>query len=607
MSSELRHCQNCKQDFVIETEDFVFYDKMQVPAPTWCVDCRLQRRLSFRNERNLYKRKCDAYGHEEQIISIYSSDKKYIVYDQNYWRSDNWDPMDYGTDIDESVPFMKQVAELMKKVPMQALLNFNAVRSDYCNYTTDNKDCYLVFGGDFNEDCIYGGFPMRCKQSADLYWVLNSELCYDVTDADKCFNVKYSSRIGFCSDSMFLYNCVNLSNCFGCVNLRNKSYCIFNQQYSKEDFKKKLEELRLNSYKEIQRLKEKFEQFKLTQPCRFAHNIQVTNSTGDNLYQVNDVKHSFDIVGPAEHLKDVFLGGWVLTDTRGCDHLGHSVELAHDSYALFSGCSNIVCSFLVSSSNNVCYSYNCHGGGNLFGCVGLRNKSYCILNKQYAKEEYEALIPSIRKQMTENPYIDSQKREYVYGDFFASELSLFGYNETVVQEYFPLNEQKAKSLGYVWHVMKKKDYQPTMTCDALSDTIREVKDDILKEIIGCEDGGNCDENCTTAFRMTEQELELYRRLDVPMPRFCPNCRHAKRLRNRYPMQLWKRKCDCQGQRAKDKTSEQLLGGSTAKYEYVNEMGHFHGDEPCPNEFETTYSPDRKEIVYCESCYQQEVN
>jgi hypothetical protein len=29
-------------------------------------------------------------------------------------------------------------------------------------------------------------------------------------------------------------------------------------------------------------------------------------------------------------------------------------------------------------------------------------------------------------------------------------------------------------------------------------------------------------------------------------------------------------------------------------------------EGCQNEFETSYAPERPEIVYCEKCYQQEV-
>src|SRR3989344_9286734 len=59
MNSEIRTCQNCKADFAIESEDFDFYKKIKVPPPTWCPECRMVRRLTFRNDRSLYRRKCD--------------------------------------------------------------------------------------------------------------------------------------------------------------------------------------------------------------------------------------------------------------------------------------------------------------------------------------------------------------------------------------------------------------------------------------------------------------------------------------------------------------------------------------------------------------------
>jgi hypothetical protein len=40
--------------------------------------------------------------------------------------------------------------------------------------------------------------------------------------------------------------------------------------------------------------------------------------------------------------------------------------------------------------------------------------------------------------------------------------------------------------------------------------------------------------------------------------------------------------------------------------HQNTAEHFHGDQPCPNEFETPFSAERKEIVYCEQCYNAEV-
>ena len=102
MKSETRECQNCKQDFIIEPEDLNFYEKIKVPPPTFCPECRNQRRMSWRNERTLYKRKCDAPGHDEMLISFLPPEEQLTVYDANVWWSDAWDPLSYGKEYDFS-------------------------------------------------------------------------------------------------------------------------------------------------------------------------------------------------------------------------------------------------------------------------------------------------------------------------------------------------------------------------------------------------------------------------------------------------------------------------------------------------------------------------
>ncbi len=117
--------------------------KYLIPPPKLCPDCRKQRRLAFRNERKLYKRKCDATGKE--IISIYSPDKPYTIYHQDYWWSDKWDPMKYGREFDFSRSAFEQFGELMSEVPRPSLLNASCENSEYTNYSSYLKDSYLVF------------------------------------------------------------------------------------------------------------------------------------------------------------------------------------------------------------------------------------------------------------------------------------------------------------------------------------------------------------------------------------------------------------------------------------------------------------------------------
>src|SRR3989338_2420901 len=95
---ENRICQNCKVDFVIEAEDFGFYEKIKVPQPTFCPDCRHQRRLAIRNERVFYYRNCNSCSHK--VISYYHPDKKQVVCCPSCWWSDKLAPFVYGRDFD---------------------------------------------------------------------------------------------------------------------------------------------------------------------------------------------------------------------------------------------------------------------------------------------------------------------------------------------------------------------------------------------------------------------------------------------------------------------------------------------------------------------------
>gem|GEM_PF-3482108 len=45
------------------------------------------------------------------------------------------------------------------------------------------------------------------------------------------------------------------------------------------------------------------------------------------------------------------------------------------------------------------YDFYTRGGNNLLGCFGVNNKSYCILNKEYAKDEREKLATTIIQEL----------------------------------------------------------------------------------------------------------------------------------------------------------------------------------------------------------------
>src|SRR3989338_841199 len=132
MTKETKQCQNCQKDFSIEPDDFGFYEKIKIPPPTWCPECRSQRRLAMRNERVFYHRKCDSCN--KKIISYYSPEKKQVVWCPECWWSDKFDPFRYGRDFDFTRPFFEQFREMYTEVPTLSLDVVNCKDSESVSY-----------------------------------------------------------------------------------------------------------------------------------------------------------------------------------------------------------------------------------------------------------------------------------------------------------------------------------------------------------------------------------------------------------------------------------------------------------------------------------------
>lgn len=564
MNSETRICQNCKHDFIIEPDDFLFYEKIKVPPPTFCPECRMQRRFNIRNERNLYHNKCGLC--KKSIISMYSQDKPFPVYCHECWYSDKWSPFDYASDYDFSKSLLDQFHSLLNKVPRLALNSINIKNSDYCNYVSDAKDSYLCFGSIFIENCLYGS-PYESKYCVDTYLTRESEYCYWCIDCEK---MSHSAFCQDCSNSFnltYCFDCKNCQDCIGCVGLRGQKYNIFNEQYSKEEYHLKKDQL-LSTRIGLIETEKGFKALKLKYPHRFNMVLYSSDVNGDHIIQSKNVGLCFDV----KKCKDIkyckqLIDAKDVYDTNYCEY----PEFCYD-YIGFWKVQDTKFSNTCGESSNLNYADFCSSSNNLFACIGIRSKGYCILNRQYTKEQYEELVPKIIKQMNDMPYIDSKGRIYKYGEFFPSELSPFCYNETIAQEYFPLTKQQAQDQGYKWKDKEERNYNIDIKTQDIPDNIKDVNDDITNKIIECAHK-NCNHQCTEAFKIIPEELSFYKRMNLPLPLLCPNCRHYERLSQRNPLKLWYRKCMKEG---------------------------------CNNEFETSYSPNRPEIIYCEKCYQQEV-
>lgn len=444
-----KQCQNCQTSFSIDASDFAFYKKMKVPPPTWCPECRMIRRMVFRNERNLYRRKDDALGKE--VFSGIPPEAPMKMYEKEYWWSDAWDPMDYGQDYDFSQPFLVQFREFMYGVPWPSRNVLNLINSDYANNAANLKNCYLCFNTDTAEDSAYIVDTVSQNNCFDITSTTKAERCYDGMAVRECYQTFYSYVCIQCRDIWLSRDCTNCSFCFGCANLRNKQYYIFNRPYTKEAYFEALEHLiQDGSYRALEAAKQKAYQIWHSNPHKYMLSWHSMNATGDWNAYCKNIRSCFNVVEVEDsaYCQDVVKG---VRDSYDFTVWGDQAEQVYEAVSVGVGCRAVK-----FSSNcwlavyDIEYCINCHSSSNLFGCVGLRNKSYCIFNTQYSKDDYFLLREKIILQMNEMPYTDAQGKVFRYGEFFPPEFSPFAYNETMAQDFFPLNKETAGAKGYLW-------------------------------------------------------------------------------------------------------------------------------------------------------------
>ncbi len=563
MNPETRQCQNCHNSFNIEPDDFAFYEKIKVPPPTWCFECRQQRRYAWRNERTLYRRNCDLCG--KSMVTIYSADKPFKVYCLPCWWSDNWDPSQDGRDFDFTRPFFEQFAELQRDVPRMVLLNKNSFNSEYTNHSGDNKNVYMSFTCFADENVMYSTWVHRSRDCMDCSFVYaKGERLYEVVDSWTSYRCQYGLFLKDCSSCYYCYDCHGCNDCFMSSNLRNKSYVFQNKQYTREEYLEKLEVLELASFATREKLNDEFKDLiEKDSIHRYVISERNVNSIGSLLYDCKNITQSFEING-GENSKYIY-GGLEIKDSMDLYHVGYNTELCYECQ----GCTRVSnCQFchLCYDNMSVSYSDTCQNSQNLFGCVSIKKGEYMIFNKKYSKDEYQAMKEKI---------IEHMKETKEYGEFFPPRMAPVYYNETQGNLYDPLSKEEVLEKGWHWEenlpgTFGKETIQPMN----IPDRIEDVVDGYVNEIFACT-------ACTKNYNVTHDELSFYRKENIPFPRKCPNCRYKRRFDLRPLRKLWHRSCMC------------------------GKPNHDHSGT-CPNEFETSYAPDRPEIIYCESCYQKEV-
>lgn len=512
--------QTCKitgQPFTITDEELKFYERISptfagqrfvIPPPTLSPTERLRRRTMHRNEAHFYQNV--SVFSQKPLISIYQPANKVKVVTQAEWNSDSWDALEYGQSFDINKTFFDQFHTLQKQLPFANVVSLQNENSDYSTGTGYCKNCYLINSSEYCEDCYYGKLFQNCKNCVDCAYVYGSELLYECFNVTKGYNCKWVYNSQDVVDSWFCDNVRGCQNCFLSTNLFGKHYYFLNKPLSEADYKQKVAEY-TSSPAKLAEAKQQFDELRQKRIYKYANILNCENCTGDFLANSKNCVDCYDVTD-SEDCRYVQVG--VQTkDLLDCSNMYIKPELSYEVLGTI-GTYNVHFSLYVFNSSNIWYSQQCFSCKDCFGCVGLRNKQYCIFNKQYSKDDYEQEVAKI---------ITVMQQAGEWGEFFPATMSPFGYNETLANEYLPLTQEQALARGYQW----REEALPKSTQNTAG-------------VLQCSVTGK-------PYRLMPQEIKFYQQLGLPTPTKCPDQRYQERMSLRNPRTLYQRNCAQCGQ------------------------------------------------------------
>lgn len=287
--------------------------------------------------------------------------------------------------------FFGELEKLRSRVPHPCILSVNSENCGYCPYHANGKNCYLIVGHNKSEDCLYGVWVGYSRDCVDNSFLDNSELCYECVDCRDCYDCDFSQECSSCCDCEWCHECKGCSNCFGCVNLRNKSYCIFNVQYSKEQYREKV--ARLKKMCNAAGQPDEFVRLKKESPRQALQGFNNENVFGEHIYNSRNALYCFDVRNQEDTA--YIYNSPNLKNAMDCCYNAQGSELnymVHSGVTLYNSNFCNVCWYC----QNLEYCEFVFNSHDCFGCVSRNHAQYEILNEKCDKNDYFKRVAEIK-------------------------------------------------------------------------------------------------------------------------------------------------------------------------------------------------------------------
>ncbi|MDD2870799.1 MAG: hypothetical protein PHS49_02315 [Candidatus Gracilibacteria bacterium] len=447
------------------------------------------------------------YRNNGNISKYHKSDRINICSIEEYQKNRD-DLLKKGFYYDYSKDFFSNYKKLFLSIDHECL--FQAGLNDntkFADTAVNVKNVYLSNTVTIGSENVYYSVLVRINSKNifnSLFVVDNSEIVYFSKGINKSFKIFYSSFIKNSSDIWFSTNLTGCSNCLFCDNLENVSYYIKNKKYEKEEYFKTKEILLSDKSKFL-------EYYNNLNNKGINHNS--TNVIGNNIIESDNIENGYFVFNTKNSKNLMYTGS--TTGGENWYDFAFGGEGNLDIYGVCSsgfGCSKVYLSrFISSGSTNIYYSSNIESCSYLFGCIGLKNKSYCIFNKQFEKEEWEKEVCKIFAQM------DS---DGILGDFFPGDLNPSYFNDTVAGLLGEFSREDVLNKGYLWRdeeikvdipegveVITTKDLNNYQGFDSNGNW--QINPEILKKVIKDEKGN--------IYRIVQMEYDFLMKHGLPLP------------------------------------------------------------------------------------------
>ena len=370
------------------------------------------------------------------------------------------------------------------------------------------------------EDSSYLYRVVKGKNSFDTVYSFNIQNSYDLLECYDSFNLNFSENSRDCIDSYFLFDCRSCQNCFMCWNLRNKQYCIRNKQYSKEAYAEELGKIRFDSYGKVEEMKKEFENLLKDEAVhRENTNLRCTASVGNYLTDCDKCVNVFSWEF-SQNCRNCLRGlrsqdcidmavSWNLENSGNNSQVNGGYAIKHSTYSIGKY------SEYLDACNDVEYC---------FGCVGLKKKKYCILNKQYSRTEYEKLKEKIVKDMGEK-----------YGEFLPYYFAPCDYNRSAGMIYFPeVTRQEIQKYGGYW---QDDDLSSTDGVSSLElpDSIQDTEASISSQALICP-------RTHYRYNISPAEFQFHKNKSLALPREHFDQRILKKIRKTSVIKSYPYRC-----------------------------------------------------------------